>query len=78
MGMATAFLFMKNNGSWLALQAQPLLGQFNSSFKNIDRDSLGRRWAQAEREERLFSTGALAHRVDFIEGGMKVVGQKAP
>lgn len=77
MRMAAAFLLMEDNGSWPAVQTELALDLINRRLEYIDINPLSRGRVQAQGEKGLRRPRALADRMDFIEGGMKVVRHKA-
>ncbi len=51
-------------------------GLFDGGLEGVDGYPLRRGRVQAEGEEWLLGAGAFAHRVDFIKGGMPVIGHE--
>ncbi len=68
-GMTATFFLVKYDGAGLIFQTELLLYLLDSRFKDLNRHTLGRRWAETQGEKRLFGTSPLAHCMDFNEGG---------
>lgn len=73
MGMATAFLLMKNDGARLAVQSEPSFNGFGGFLEGLDVHPLVRGRIQAQREKELLGAGATDQGVDFVKRRVQVV-----